>query len=143
MCTRCKLVLAHTILAMVGSEIKRVQCNTCRSTRVFRPVARAKNGRSSGQVSREPRSVSSNGTAGAKNRSLGAMAHHYEALMQGRRSQVQRSYSVKERFGEGEVLNHVTFGVGLVTAYKDSNKIEVLFASGAKTLIHAGPPEQS
>ncbi len=28
-CTRCKLNLAHTIVAMVGSKIARVRCNTC------------------------------------------------------------------------------------------------------------------
>jgi hypothetical protein len=28
-CSSCKLVLGHTILAMVGERIAKVRCNTC------------------------------------------------------------------------------------------------------------------
>src|SRR5215831_15699747 len=35
-CTRCKLTLAHTILAMVGTKIARVRCNTCGGDHVYR-----------------------------------------------------------------------------------------------------------
>ena len=35
-CTRCKMTLGHTILAMVGTRIARVRCNTCNGDHVFR-----------------------------------------------------------------------------------------------------------
>ena len=35
-CTRCKMSLAHTILAMVGTRIARVRCNTCGGDHAFR-----------------------------------------------------------------------------------------------------------
>ncbi|MFY0576846.1 hypothetical protein ACN28S_23190 [Cystobacter fuscus] len=35
-CTRCRLTLAHTILAMVGTKIARVRCNTCNGDHAFR-----------------------------------------------------------------------------------------------------------
>ena len=35
-CTRCRMELAHTILAMVGQKIARVRCNTCGSDHVYR-----------------------------------------------------------------------------------------------------------
>ena len=35
-CTRCKMDLAHTILAMVGTKPVRVRCNTCGGDHAFR-----------------------------------------------------------------------------------------------------------
>ena len=34
-CTRCKMVLAHTILAMVGDRPARVKCNTCHTCLIY------------------------------------------------------------------------------------------------------------
>ncbi|MFT7624482.1 MAG: hypothetical protein ACI9WU_003670, partial [Myxococcota bacterium] len=40
-CTKCKMVLAHTILAMVNGVPARVKCNTCHSDRKYRsPTAK-------------------------------------------------------------------------------------------------------
>jgi hypothetical protein len=39
-CARCKLDLAHTILAMVGKRIVRVRCNTCQSDHAYRQTQR-------------------------------------------------------------------------------------------------------
>ena len=57
-CTRCRLTLAHTILAMVGTKIARVRCNTCNGDHAYRsapgttdkpsPSARASGGGTSG-----------------------------------------------------------------------------------------------
>ena len=41
-CTRCKLILAHTVEAMVGPKVTRVHCNTCGSQHAFRPTAPGK-----------------------------------------------------------------------------------------------------
>ena len=38
-CTKCKLVLAHTVEAMVEGKITRVHCNTCRGQHAYRPDA--------------------------------------------------------------------------------------------------------
>ena len=48
-----------------------------------------------------------------------------------------RAYSSTERYAEGDVLQHAVFGLGVATAVKDGTKIEVLFESGSKLLIHA------
>lgn len=39
-CTKCKMLLGHTILAMVGSRIARVRCNTCQGEHNFRTSGR-------------------------------------------------------------------------------------------------------
>ena len=35
-CTRCRMTLAHTIMAMMGAKVARVQCNTCRGEHAYR-----------------------------------------------------------------------------------------------------------
>jgi hypothetical protein len=51
-------------------------------------------------------------------------------------SAVVKVYSPKDRYEEGDVLDHATFGRGIAMAVKEGSKIEVLFESGTKTLIH-------
>ena len=36
----------------------------------------------------------------------------------------------------GEMMEHTVFGLGVVTADKGSNKIEVLFEEGPKVMLH-------
>jgi hypothetical protein len=47
-----------------------------------------------------------------------------------------KTYSSKDTYEPGDVLQHPTFGFGVATAVKDGTKIEVLFESGSKVLIH-------
>jgi hypothetical protein len=123
-CTKCKLVLAHTIEAVVGGRITRVHCNTCGGQHAYR--ARPP-GESSG---RSPRARADGARTATK------AVRDYASLLRGRDPSTARAYAVTERFKDGELIRHPTFGLGLVTALKDVNKIEVMFADGSKTLIH-------
>lgn len=46
----------------------------------------------------------------------------------------RRPYSPREKFQEGTVITHPTFGVGYVK--KATDKIDVVFEAGTKTLLH-------
>jgi|GEM_PF-706685 len=48
-------------------------------------------------------------------------------------------YSINSTFAKGDFITHKVFGRGMVIAV-EGNKIEVLFESGIKKLIQAGPP---
>jgi len=56
--------------------------------------------------------------------------------MDAKESAIAKIYSPKEKYQPGDVLEHSTFGRGVAMALKDETKIEVLFESGSKTLIH-------
>ncbi len=45
-----------------------------------------------------------------------------------------RSYQIQETYTVGEVINHKTFGVGVVTDTEGPNKIRVLFETGPNVL---------
>ena len=45
-------------------------------------------------------------------------------------------YSMTGEFSEGNLIDHPTFGLGVVEEIVDQNKIKVTFEEGAKILIH-------
>ncbi len=120
-CTRCKMILGHTILAMVGSKPARVRCNTCQGEHNFHAPA-------------SPAAAKVK-TKAATTRASKAEITSLEALLAGKDISRARRYSVKELFGDGEVLSHPTFGIGIVREVR-SDKLTVVFNAGTKTLVH-------
>ena len=128
-CTRCKLMLAHTIEAVVGGKVTRVHCNTCGAQHAYRP-------KPPGQTAGRAPAKAGATRRGAKGIAAAPKAGDYATLVQSRDKRTARRYAVAERFRASELIDHPTFGLGLVTADKGENKIEVLFSDGAKTLVH-------
>lgn len=128
-CTKCKLMLAHTVETVVAGKITRVHCNTCGGQHALRrrpPGASLVRGRA--------RSTASGGALRAAAPALGAS--DYPTLVRGRDATTARRYAFTELFNKNELINHSSFGLGLVTADKGGNKIEVLFPDGVKVLVH-------
>jgi hypothetical protein len=46
-----------------------------------------------------------------------------------------RSYSAKEKYSPGDVMEHPSFGFGIATAIQEGIKVEVLFENGPKILV--------
>jgi hypothetical protein len=118
------MVLAHTVEAMVGNKPTRVHCNTCKSQHSYKaspPSARQSAPRDAAAAPRQP----------GKGR-----VSKYQSLLNSRSTAVAKTYSPKDKYEPGDVLEHPTFGRGVTTAIKDGTKIEVLFEMGSKTLIH-------
>lgn len=127
-CTKCKLVLAHTIEAIASGIIKRVQCNTCKGKHQFKdgePGQTVKKTTSSPKADKAPKARSKAGD--------------FTRLLRNRTPDVALPYSVKKQFVRGDLINHIQFGVGVVVDQKDVQKIEVLFETGPKILVHARP----
>jgi hypothetical protein len=119
-CTRCELLLAHTILAMVGPKIARVRCNTCMGEHAFRGQVVPK----SASKPRAPRA-----TAAEK------VVVGFEERLKGHDLTKARKYSTKESFALDEVVDHPTFGFGIITAVR-GDKVDVAFKAFEKTLLH-------
>ena len=117
-CTKCKLVLDHTIVAMVDDLPKKVKCNTCNGRHIFRaeePVKKA-----TSKSTRKPKITP------------------YEAF----RSELSeealsnaKKYVIKGNFRKDQVIDHTQLGIGLVTSVVQKTRIEVLFEKGEKLLI--------
>jgi hypothetical protein len=124
MCTKCKMLLGHTILAMVGPIPKRVRCNTCQGEHNYhspssKPVRRA------ASTGREKPSITS-----------------WEAQLAGKDLSRARKYAPRDRFEKDEVIDHPTFGIGIVLELR-GDKLEVAFKAYKKTLVHGKVPATS
>ena len=127
-CGKCKFVLAHTILAMVGKTIARVRCNTCGTDHAFR--------RAPGVAAPTPTRTNSR-----PSRVVVSFAEQIEA----RGVNTARAYSPVATFQVDELITHPTFGLGIVRAVR-RDKVDVAFKAAERTLIHgraaaAGGPE--
>jgi hypothetical protein len=121
-CTRCKLTLAHTILAMVGTKPARVRCNTCGGDHAYRSAPGAK-------TPAKPRSSTPRASAAAK------VVIGWDERLAGKDVAAAKKYSPRETFVPEELVNHPTFGIGIVTAVRH-DKVDVAFKADLKTLIH-------
>ncbi len=134
-CTRCRLTLAHTILAMVGTKIARVRCNTCGGDHAFRSAPGttdkpSTSSRSSGSTS------SSRAPRASRASSEEKVVISFEEQLAGKDIASAPRYSPKDSYKVDQVIQHPTFGLGLVTAVR-GNKVDITFKSETKTLVHA------
>jgi len=119
-CGKCKMVLAHTIEAMVGKKPARVSCNTCKSQHSYKANP-------PGEGSRK-----TPGSAPSPRRS----ANRYQSLLKANGESAVKAYSPASKDERRGVLERPIFGRGVATAVRDGTKIDVLFESGSKILIH-------
>jgi hypothetical protein len=124
MCTKCKMVLNHVIVAKVGDVVKRVKCLTCGSEHNHKAEA-------SGGVAVKKKKATTKKAAGTKVR-----ASDWDTLMSGRDLSRAKRYKPDGAFSKNDVLDHPKFGMGLVLADKEGSKIEVAFQEGPKVLVH-------
>lgn len=135
-CTSCKMDLNHVIVAMKGDKLVKVQCLTCKKEHGFRA----------------PKGITDPGAVAAKKKTARAAAKEeaaklaqrtsveaeWEKLMTTHKEAPFKSYSTKGNFALGDKLNHPNFGEGIVGRLIYPNKMEVIFRSDVKVLLHAG-----
>jgi len=124
-CTRCKMELAHVIVAMVRERPARVLCKTCRTQHAYRR-----------QPSDSPVRASPGARARPAPKTGGRAADLWEKKIAERAAAPTAAYSVRSRFQQGDVIQHAQFGMGIVEEVRDRGKITVLFRDGERTLVH-------
>jgi hypothetical protein len=120
-CTKCKLELGHTIVAMVDNLPKKVKCNTCEGQHNYRA-----------KPSETSRTKLKNSTR--KTRAKGAIYEEYISRLTGGDLSRARKYNFKGNYQKDEILDHPKFGVGIVLSIIQANKMEILFKDGTKLL---------
>ena len=125
-CGKCKMTLAHVIVAMEGTKVVRAQCKTCYATHAYRKdpalkVKKTTTRRAARKTDAKPRFT----------------ATEFDVVMSQRNIANARQYGIRETFIESDVIDHKKFGLGAVTCCLTDDKIEVLFREGPKTLVHS------
>lgn len=147
-CTKCKMDLAHTIVAMVGGEPVQVKCNTCGGFHKYRPTAAAratskatsKAARTTAKRSPAARSSSAAKAAAtralrAKERALAEIEARWEGAMDGRDKGSSRPYDVHETYAEDDIVLHAKFGLGIVLEVTGAKRAKVLFRDAERQLV--------
>jgi len=109
-CTKCKLNLDHTIVAMDGEQVVKVKCRTCGSTHKFRNPADA-------PKTRTPRAKAADGATAAGSR--------WETALSESRGK-SLPYTMDAKYRVGDCVVHERFGKGVVLKLY-VNKCDVLF----------------
>ncbi len=123
-CGKCKLPLGHTIVSMKDTAtIGKVQCNTCQAIHMYKdPAHKAKK-------------VKSTSTSRRKTTKKSVSVGQLWMEEMGKVSGKAKAYSIREKFLEGDIIDHKKFGPGIVQTLID-DKIEVLFQHELKLLVH-------
>lgn len=118
-CTKCKLNLDHTIMAMAGETIAKVRCKTCGGAHKYKCPADA-------PKVRKPRAK----------RSADATAEIvWEAGLAAAKGK-ERDYSMAVKYRVGDVVNHSMFGKGIVLKLY-ANKCDMLFKDRERLMASA------
>lgn len=125
-CTRCRTITNHTVIAMVGETIARVQCNTCGGSHNYRSPAKPRATKvTTGVEPKAPRAKATRKSSEAEQWLSACSATDPAGL---------RPYTMESGFKAGEQIVHPTFGIGLVQSVQKPNRMEVLFRDGMKVL---------
>lgn len=127
-CTRCRTLMNHTIVAMVGERVARVQCNTCNGVHNYKeakpakvPAARS----TSPKLAAAPRA--SRKDPGAAER------QEWLALRPDMQHERAKEYTMTGSYKVKDLVEHPVFGLGVVQRVV-ANKVEILFEQGKKLL---------
>lgn len=122
-CTKCKLVLAHTTMAVEGAKPRRVKCNTCSGEHNYRAAKPV------------PKTAAAKPRKKTKSAAPRRTRQSWDEIMQEASTRPRKAYSMSGSYGEGDWIDHRTFGIGCVQSFTPPNKIVVRFADSTKTLV--------
>ena len=133
-CGNCKMDLSAIIVAKVGAKIAKVQCKTCKKERAYKPPKGATSPGDEAPAKKKRAAKSTTAADAAKTVSIEA---EWTRLMGEIGHTNRAAYSPQKRFKQADVISHPSFGDGVVTRVIHPNKMEVLFKSDLKLLIHS------
>ena len=108
-------------------KIAKVECKVCGAKHKYRPPKseKAKPAKKKTAKAKPPKKTKTQLKAEAL----------FEEVMEGRDPSTAKSYAMTELFKKDELIDHPTFGLGVITSITLPNKIKVTFKEGSKLLI--------
>ncbi|MCB2182078.1 MAG: hypothetical protein KQH63_08630 [Desulfobulbaceae bacterium] len=140
-CLKCKDVTNHTVIAMTGDTIAKVQCNTCGARHNYRPPVAEKKKTSSIRRRRDGKvTVSSTDAPKTKKsksptkKALREVAD-FDDLIRDKDVSTAIPYALDATLTVGDVVDHSLFGLGIVTELKPLNKAYIAFREHGTKLM--------
>ncbi len=148
-CTRCKDVTNHIVMALVDGAIAKVECCACKSVHRYLPPegtpkkSRVQAGdvvtKKNGQIVpvRAPKSTPAKSAPVKSATKLQKAAETLEAewiVALNKSALARKPYSMDQTYALGEVVDHPSFGYGIINECIEPDKIRVLFRDGVRLL---------
>ena len=131
-CLKCKGLTNHTIIALVEDKIAKVQCNVCGARHNYRPAKIAKEVKTTAVTRKDGKIISPRAPKAVKKTKKETV---YEKLLVGRNLDEAIPYTMTTTFSQNDLVDHPMFGIGIVTATIQPDKIELTFKEGTKKFI--------
>ena len=128
-CTRCRAITNHTIIAMVDDRPVRVRCNTCGGDHNYRQPRQVRAAKFTVTAA-----GAKPGRRTAADRKRVALEEEWQAAAGEADPGLAAAYDMQRGYRINDLVDHPTFGVGVVKAIMKPNKMEVLFATGSKIM---------
>ncbi len=125
-CSKCQGEFSHVVVSMVDKKPARVQCKMCKGNHNFKRIGDSR-----------AKSVLKNATSKEPRKRVVLAQDYWQQQLDLQKGKPLKPYSPKQTFQKLDVINHTSFGVGIVEEIKIDKKIVVIFRSGEKLLIHA------
>jgi hypothetical protein len=133
-CTKCRMDLGHRIVAMVGTIPKRVECQTCGSHHNYRAPKTAREKREASKARTTRQTSAQRVTLAAK--AEAERRSEWEHRVLGQPATAFTRFKITETFAPDQLVLHKKFGEGYVVELLEDGKVSIMFADGAKTLVH-------
>ncbi len=131
-CANCKADTKHVVLEVDGLQVREVRCEKCRTSGEFRAPRAGLRAGLKAAVKRK--SVPPPGRKTTRRRAEPPEEIHRRLLF-GRDRNNAEPYSIKLKPAVNDMISHPTFGIGVVTAITDPQKVRVLFEDGERMLV--------
>lgn len=146
-CRKCNDVTGHTIVSIVEGEIAKVECRGCGSVHKHRPAPQKGQSKTtqaaSGSKAKKSPSKGKKGLS-AKEKEAQQLAEQnyaeWQRMLQGKNQSEAKTYSMDSQFQVNDVIDHASFGLGIVQRTIPPNKMDVFFQGGEKRLRCAPVP---
>jgi len=137
-CTRCRRNLNHRVVAVVGTNIQKVQCLTCGSEHKFYPQKETGPKTKSVKVKQDakshPKTKESKDSAAIKSAAR-AESEWSTFMSELAPDSAPLPYDTSASYSKADYINHPVFGIGRVLNIVGVEKVEVIFKEGRKILI--------
>jgi hypothetical protein len=135
-CTKCRLILNHVVVAMVGTRPKKVECLTCHGQHAYRVSEPGTRTRAASTDSAVPKEKKAADKKRVKLRRIQEKEKElWKETLAKKDLTLAKNYVMSDSYEPEDVINHARFGVGIVTQVITSTKMEVLFEEGYKCMV--------
>lgn len=124
LCNKCKSEMVHVITIVKDGKIKKVMCNGCYTTHIYKPAEveeKTKRGRG------RPAKTSTKPVRRSRKKDWATLVSDIDD------SQLTE-YDINGDYTEAKAIHHKRFGVGVITKVLAYNKIQVIFQDETRIL---------